>query len=857
MAHIVGTTNPETLTGTVDPDLIEGREGDDSLYGYDGADTLDAGDGDDFLYGGSGDDILIGGAGEDFLYGQSGLDTASYESALVGFTLNLTETYLSTGDAAGDFFFSVEKFRLGAHNDIFVGSGAGDTVEGGSGNDRLLGLAGNDTLNGGDNDDVLIGGVGADVLNGGNGIDWASYETSTMTSGFQISLLAPQVNTGDAAGDSFVAVEGIELSAFGDHLIMGGGITMADGGRGSDIIAGSGSADTIWGGLGSDTIIGGNGADTIYAGERDGSTDPLEFFTGNTIHGDQGNDRLYGDVGQDELHGGTGNDILEGGGNSDRLMGDEGDDRLRGGDGDDVLIGGAGADMFDGGAHFDRVRYDDAVRLDFLNPPTSTGEALGDTFVRVEEIAFTGFGLSQYVGGTGKYMVTALGETAEFVSGTGAEHFRRQSGTMQVSYANVATGVRLVDNGLWLTGFAGAVGDEIANATGLILTGQRDVVELLYGGSITNIDLGAGNDALVLNGQIAGTVLAGSGVDTITGAFGGGEIFAGDHNDTVTLDGSLYAAITIDGGTGGDKLTLNQSSSGTLIGGGGDDQLHAEGSFTVHSITALGGTGNDTITLIGDDGFGSVATADGDVGNDTITAFNYAIATISGGSGNDSITLGQVLQYSVTGDAGNDTIIMEHVIGTTGYGGGISGGIGDDTISGTSFGATIAGDDGNDIIDIDGYVLDISGGAGTDTITLTLSVVAIDHSKVDGGSGNDTITIDAVPFPSALALPATLSLIGGTGNDTLTGHDGASTPALMLNERFVFGTGWGVDSVAGFDDGLDRLVFDGTAGAGLDDFGDLTVSGDATHTVVTFGLDSITLTGFDIAQFSAGDLLFV
>ena len=77
-----------------------------------------------------------------------------------------------------------------------------------------------------------------------------------------------------------------------------------------------------------------------------------------------------------------------------------------------------------------------------------------------------------------------------------------------------------------------------------------------------------------------------------------------------------------------------------------------------------------------------------------------------------------------------------------------------------------------------------------------------------------------------------------------------------MNADFVFTTGWGQDSSTGFDEGADRIRFEGTAGAGLDDFADLTITGDATQTLITFGADTVLLDGLDVALFSAADVTF-
>ena len=114
------------------------------------------------------------------------------------------------------------------------------------------------------------------------------------------------------------------------------------------------------------------------------------------------------------------------------------------------------------------------------------------------------------------------------------------------------------------------------------------------------------------------------------------------------------------------------------------------------------------------------------MGEDTITGGGTVLPdNLSGGSGNDHIT-GAGGADTLAGGAGNDTL--------NGVGGNdiITGGTGNDIIDGGSGTDTIEGDAGADVI---------TGGTGNDII--------------DGGSGTDTIQGDA----------GADVLTGGTGND--------------------------------------------------------------------------------------------
>ena len=65
---------------------------------------------------------------------------------------------------------------------IIKGTDNADVLVGGSESEVLLGLAGDDQLIGGEGsvfDNILIGGGSGDVLDGGDGFDFASYATGT------------------------------------------------------------------------------------------------------------------------------------------------------------------------------------------------------------------------------------------------------------------------------------------------------------------------------------------------------------------------------------------------------------------------------------------------------------------------------------------------------------------------------------------------------------------------------------------------------------------------------------------------------------------------------------------------------
>jgi len=149
-------------------------------------------------------------------------------------------------------------------------------------------FAGVDTLNGYAGTDFLLGGPGADVLNGGAGSDYADY--ASANAGVEASLTSPAFNTGDAAGDTYISIENLRGSQFGDVLIGDGNANVIFGLGGNDNLIGDAGDDTLDGGGGDDELIGNVGDDTLNGGD--------------------GDDQLFGEAGEDTLNGGAGDDLL-------------------------------------------------------------------------------------------------------------------------------------------------------------------------------------------------------------------------------------------------------------------------------------------------------------------------------------------------------------------------------------------------------------------------------------------------------------------------------------------------------------------------------------------------------------------
>lgn len=318
----------------------------------------------------TGNDILMGNAGNDTLDGGAGIDLVSYRYAPLAVTVNLTQNTATDGLNGTDQILNLENIQGSNFSDTLIGNlqinwlfgGIGnDTLAASGGNDILYGETDNDLLSGEDGNDTLMGGQGADVLNGGNGIDTASYLTALT--GVIANLANASTNRGDAQGDTFLSIENLVGSRYGDTLTGNSQNNHLWGLEGHDNLNGLGGNDTLEGGLGNDiyridsltaTILEylNQGTDTINAsisytiGANLENLNLLEGTAARDGTGNSLNNIITGNSADNILNGGGGNDFLYGNAGTDSLLGGDGDDWLLGGNGNDILTGGNGNNTF-------------------------------------------------------------------------------------------------------------------------------------------------------------------------------------------------------------------------------------------------------------------------------------------------------------------------------------------------------------------------------------------------------------------------------------------------------------------------------------------------------------------------------
>ncbi|KIC38584.1 hypothetical protein RA27_19335 [Ruegeria sp. ANG-R] len=414
-------TSIEDVSGTRFGDIILGDDGNNNLSGNDGDDTIDGRGGDDFLQGGAGNDTIDGSDGNDYL--------------------------------------------------------EGDDFE----------VTGNDILRGGAGDDSFAPGYGDDTVDGGDGLDVVFYDFWGFTSGVTINNTDTEQDgvaafTTDKRGfgtDTLVDVEAFHGSEWDDIIYVGAGGSYSFDRAGDDLVVASQDADAeghfFGAGSGNDTYIGsvgfdaidyeddgGDSAGAIFQGvsvdlaagtaiDGWGDTDSLTSVEevngtrfGDTIFGDDEDNRLRGMDGDDTLEGRGGNDNIDGNDGNDDITGGDGNDDLSGGDGDDIIDGGAGDDFLQPGTGNDTVSggdigpSDDFDELSYIFTSiesgttggiiaTFTGEQEGtvidyeggtDTFSDIERVRGTNND-DTFIGAEGRQRFRGFGGDDDFDGGAG------------------------------------------------------------------------------------------------------------------------------------------------------------------------------------------------------------------------------------------------------------------------------------------------------------------------------------------------------------------------------------------------------------------------------------------------------
>lgn len=739
-------------------DIFLGEDGDDYAVGVadfwdstgprigSGAHYADGGAGNDMLLGEIGGDVLLGGAGDDILRGEN-RPTGWVGLVYDNFMWNRTAQAAVVSASGGDDYLDG-----GAGNDLLVGDGGNDILIGGAGDDRLYGesdfaqtISGDDWLDGGEGNDWLAGGAGADFLSGGDGDD-------LLIGDFSDDPGSADILDGGAGADELQGGGGDDILYGGtgmDRLAGFAGNDVLDGGADNDEVQGGIGDDSLWGGLGNDRMTGQEGDDTLFGDEED---DELQGDVGNdTLFGGTGHDALFGQDGNDLLSGEAGDDLLIGGLGNDQLDGGDGIDDVQGREGDDVVIGGAGDDFL----------YGDG------NDPTALNLLGGNDTLDGEE------GDDQLWGGAGQ---------DQLFGGDGADQL------------------------------VGDVGDDalFGNAGDDSLFGDSPLFVNQAGYDI--LDGGDGND--VLQG--------GGGDDDLHGGAGNDLLIGGDGLDTYRFNL----------GDGSDSIEDNAIQSNRLVFGAG---------ITAEDLSLDVATGDSLLVRVGNNGdaleivgFGVSLPTD----FHSIRQFEFADGTILTDS--QLLARGFHLSAPVTGGTVLGTAYADHIEGSQvedwihgrdgndilngGQGDDVlegeegddelDGGAGNDRLYGSAGSNVLRGGEGNDLLDSAGVGDQLFGGVGDDGYHLRSGSQTIDEAL---NAGTDTIyltpagsltfytpdNVENVRIEDDVFLDPALqvNLVGNaldnvlSGSDRLDGQAGNDTLIGLGDNTFVFGRGYGHDTV--------------------------------------------------------------
>ena len=466
------------------------------------------------------------------------------------------------------------------------------------------------------------------------------------------------------------------------------------------------------------------------------------------------------------------------------------------------------------------------------------------TSTTVKKLTVTGAAGDQtvildYLGGTFALGLAAgVGVEIDLAAGT-ADAVKIRGTKLADTYTFGATGITInTDAFLDITAANSEVfvvtmsdGNDSFTGAGSAVTGAAFASALtVYGG--------AGNDT-IRGGEGDDVYHGGDGDDTFQGGAaddGSDTMNCGAHTvaDTVDYSGrSAAVTVTIDGtANDGDGATTENDDvevdCENVKGGAGNDNL--TGSASANTLS--GGAGDDT--LAGGDGNDIL---NGDAGNDTFdegTASNGG-DTFNGGAGTDTVTYtGRTNLVTVVidavatdGETGETDKVMTDVENVTG-------GDGNDTITGSTAANVLDGGDGNDTLNGGDGADTLRGGAGDDALNGGNGDDTFDEGSADsdadtmlGGAGIDLVTYAARTIAVTIVMDATSSSTGTPGGETGEGDRvGTDVENLIGGDGADDITGNALDNTLEGGDDVD--IIDGLGG-------DDTIDGNAGDDIIDCG----------------------
>jgi S-layer protein len=287
-----------------------------------------------------------------------------------------------------------------------------------------------------------------------------------------------------------------------------------------------------------------------------------------------------------------------------------------------------------------------------------------------------------------------------------------------------------------------------------------------------------GTLSFTVSGVTDGTAATAGGALTLTNMANAGTLELTDAatSTTVTMTDATGAAdsfniITKVSGTDLDFGTVDVQDVETVIITATDTSTKA--SIELATLELVGDaktvvvTGNADLTLTSAITALKTVDASGLTGNLTFSS-SVASATITGGDGDDAIT-GSGSSQHLTGGDGDDNI------NGTANGQIVSGGDGDDSITGSGDNQTISGGDGDDSITATGDSQVLTGGAGDDLFSFSSATSTLNHyATITDLQVGDKIGFDAATIfnADAIAMASTASFTDYANEAIRTSSDG-------------------------------------------------------------------------------------
>ncbi|MHC4618339.1 MAG: hypothetical protein ACYTEQ_11370 [Planctomycetota bacterium] len=300
----------------------------------------------------SGDYIVVNGGGGSnsplIIFGETSQDGLFYDSTTASITGHGRE-FPNHGNDIIDAHMATQSVAIygGRGSDTVYGSQAGDHIAGGSGDDTIYGQAGVDHIYGDSGFNIDLS-LRISLANLAFDIDVLTVATVPGLADYALTndpLAAGQdMIHGQGGNDIIIGDHGIIEQTYGTERILTTGSVE----RAYTSEPDNGVGDTIHGNDGIDRILGGNGGDNITGDVGDdiviGDNGWVDYNTGDgdltTVDLTQSTNPEIGAA--DTIEGNAGADIIIGGNNGDFLYGDDTSSSAGSADGRDIIIGDNG-----------------------------------------------------------------------------------------------------------------------------------------------------------------------------------------------------------------------------------------------------------------------------------------------------------------------------------------------------------------------------------------------------------------------------------------------------------------------------------------------------------------------------------